>query len=86
MRAILWLVLGLGVVWGSYWFVGSNVVENAAIDWFAHAADQGIAATEDGISVAGFPNRFDMTVTNPHLADPATGWGWTVCRSRSYSG
>lgn len=78
MRAILWLVLGLGVVWGSYWFVGSNAVENAAIDWFAHAADQGIAATEDGISVAGFPNRFDMTVTNPHLADPATGWGWTA--------
>ncbi len=78
MRAILWLVLILGGVWGGYWFVGSNAVENAATDWFAQAATQGIEARQDGISVAGFPNRFDLTVTDPQLSDPATGWGWTA--------
>ena len=78
MRAILWLVLGLGVVWGGYWFAGSTALENAATDWFAQAATQGITARQDGISVAGFPNRFDLTVTKPELSDPATGWGWTA--------
>ena len=76
MRVILWVVLALGVLWGGYWFVGSHYVEQAAQDWFDRAGEQGITATQDGISVAGFPNRFDLTVTKPHLADPATGWGW----------
>jgi len=76
MRVIVWVVLALGVAWGGYWFVGANVVENAAQNWFDKAADQGIDATQQGISVAGFPNRFDLTVTQPHLMDRATGWGW----------
>ncbi|MBC7477465.1 MAG: DUF2125 domain-containing protein [Pseudorhodobacter sp.] len=76
MRVILWVVLALGIAWAGYWFVGSNAVENAAQNWFDHAADQGIDATQQGISVAGFPNRFDLTVTQPHLMNPATGVGW----------
>ena len=38
MRVILWVVLALGVLWGGYWFVGSNAVEKAAVDGFASAA------------------------------------------------
>lgn len=76
MRGILWVVLAVGILWAGYWFVGSNAVERAATDWFAKAAAQGIEATQDGISVAGFPNRFDLTVTQPQLLARATGWGW----------
>ena len=76
MRAILWIGLALGVLWGGYWFVGSTVVERAVNQWFASETAQGLTATQEGISVAGFPNRFDLTITKPHLADPATGWGW----------
>ena len=78
MRAILWLVLGLGVLWGGYWFAGAATMDNAATDWFAQAGAQGITARQDGIAVAGFPNRFDLTVTKPELSDPATGWGWSA--------
>ena len=45
-------------------------------DWFAGAAGQGIEASHTGISVSGFANRFDLTVTQPHLTDKDTGWGW----------
>lgn len=76
MRAILWVVLGLGVVWSGYWVAGARMIDGGVTEWFANASTQGIEAAQDGISVSGFANRFDLTVTNPRLRDPATGWGW----------
>lgn len=35
-----------------------------------------MVANHDGISVAGFPSRFDLTVSGVSLADPAAGIGW----------
>ena len=76
MRAILWVTLVLAVLWGGYWFTGSRAVDAGVTAWFAGAAEQGIAAEQTDISVSGFPNRFDLTVTEPHVTDIATGWGW----------
>lgn len=76
MRFILWVALILGVIWGGYWFVGSRSIEQAVTAWFEDSAAQGIEASQEGIEVQGFPNRFDLTVTKPRLADPATGIGW----------
>ena len=76
MRVILWVVLGLGVLWAGYWVAGSRAVAGGVTQWFAQAGDQGIEASQSGVAVGGFPNRFDLTVTDPHLRDPATGWGW----------
>ena len=76
MRVILWVTLAFGLLWAGYWVVGSRAVAGGAATWFAGAADQGITASQSGISVSGFPNRFDLTVTAPHLSDPASGWGW----------
>jgi hypothetical protein len=76
MRLIIWTCLALGVLWGGYWFVGSTAVERGVAQWFTDQAALGLTATQSDISVSGFPNRFDLTVTDPHLADPTTGWGW----------
>ena len=76
MRFILWLGLALGVLWGGYWFVGSAAIESGANQWFANNVAQGLVAENAGISVSGFPSRFDLTVTKPRLADPVSGWGW----------
>jgi hypothetical protein len=76
MRLILWATLVLGVLWGGYWVAGSRAIEGGVAAWFAQAESQGIQASQSGISVSGFANRFDLTVTEPHLSDPATGWGW----------
>jgi hypothetical protein len=35
-------------------------------------------AENSELSVSGFPNRFDLTVTDLRLANPATGYGWTA--------
>ena len=78
MRFILWFVLGLGVVWGSYWFVGARIVRQDAEGWFADQRAAGMVAETSSITVAGFADRFDTTLNDIHLADPASGWGWSA--------
>jgi hypothetical protein len=76
MRLILWACLGLGLLWAGYWYVGSRQVKLGVEGWFAQQQAAGLVAENRGIAVAGFADRFDLTVTEPHLADPESGWGW----------
>jgi hypothetical protein len=76
MRFLLWFVLVLGVLWAGYWFVGARAVRQGAEAAFAQARTDGLVAETSGLSVAGFADRFDLTVNDVHLADPVSGWGW----------
>ena len=78
MRALLWGILAIAGLWSGYWWVGSTAVEKSVVDWFAAQNAQSLRASNDGIGVQGFPNRFDLTVTAPNLSDPARGLGWTA--------
>lgn len=76
MRKLLFLLIALAVLWSGYWFVGSNTVRDGVNRWFADAGAQGLVAENTGVTVAGFPNRFDLTIDGLKLADPATGAAW----------
>lgn len=76
MRALLWVVVTAAVLWAGYWFVGARGVEHGAARAFAEATAQGLQAQNAGLRVAGFPNRFDLTVTGPAVLDPVSGFGW----------
>ena len=76
MRWMIGVVCGLAVLWGGYWFVGSTALERATAQWFADQPAQGREASYSSLAVDGFPSRFDMTITDVHLADPASGFGW----------
>ena len=79
MRALLVVVLVAAALWGGYWFVGSRAVEQSVQGWFAaQDGDAGLEASEAGVTVAGFPNRFDLTVTEPRIMDTVEGIGWTA--------
>ena len=78
MRKLLFLMVVLVALWSGYWFVGSNAVREGVNGFFADAATQGLVAENTGVTVAGFPNRFDLTVEGLHLADPASGAGWNA--------
>jgi len=78
MRALLWVVVAAAVTWGGYWFAGARALETAAQTWFRTQTDAGLVAEHSALSVRGFPNRFDLTVTDLRLANPATGYGWTA--------
>ena len=76
MRKLLFLLIAATALWSGYWFVGSNAVRDGVETWFADAARQGITAEKAGVTVAGFPNRFDLTIDEIRLADPVSGAGW----------
>lgn len=85
MRGLLVVVLALGTVWGGYWVVGSIALQTAAKKWFAAQNDSGIEATYAKLDVRGFPSRFDLTVTDLHLADPVTGFAWDAAFAQVFS-
>ena len=76
MRKLLFLLIALTALWSGYWFVGSNAVRDGVNGFFADAGAQGLVAENAGVTVAGFPNRFDLTVDGVKLSDPASGVGW----------
>lgn len=78
MRKLLFLLVAATALWAGYWFVGSNAVRDGVEGWFADTASQGLVAEKTGVTVAGFPNRFDLTIDGLRLADPASGTGWTA--------
>jgi hypothetical protein len=76
MRKLLFLLVALTVLWSAYWFVGSSFLRSAANDWIAAQAANGVTVETSSLSVAGFPNRFDLTAEGIRFADPASGIGW----------
>jgi hypothetical protein len=76
MRKLLFLLLIVTALWSGYWFVGSSAIRNGAETWFADQARAGVKAEKTGLSVAGFPNRFDLTVDGLQLADARSGISW----------
>lgn len=78
MRALLVAILVAAALWSGYWFVGSRALERSVEGWFADQAAQSVTATHQGVAVQGFPNRFDLTVTEPRLAGARTGLSWAA--------
>lgn len=76
MRKLLFLLIAVTALWSGYWFVGSNAVRDGVERFFAEAPRQGLVAEKAGVTVAGFPNRFDLTIDEVKLADPVSGAGW----------
>jgi len=78
MRTLLAIILMAAFGWGGYWMVGSSALEKSVAAWFEMRRAEGWQAEYAKLEVEGFPNRFDTTVTGLVLADPHTGWAWTM--------
>lgn len=76
MRGLIWAAAVLGIVWCGWWFIGARGAERAAAEVERQLAARGLDVSQGGVAVAGFPNRFDLTVTRPEVFDPARGIGW----------
>ncbi len=76
MRRLLGVVLVASLLWAGWWAFGAWGARTAFAGWFEARRSAGWVADYADLSVAGFPNRFDITLTQPRLADPATGWAW----------
>ncbi|WP_347312709.1 DUF2125 domain-containing protein [Defluviimonas sp. SAOS-178_SWC] len=75
MRIVLWLVAAFAAIYGGYWVVGSRALMAGAEATLAEMRAAGLA-DYGTISLAGFPSRFDVTLTEPELTsvDGAVAW------------
>jgi hypothetical protein len=79
----LGLVAALALAgWSGWWWVASTAQQAAVDGWLAERRAAGWAADASSVSVAGYPNRLDLTLTGLTLADPAAGWAWDVPRTQ----
>lgn len=76
MKRLLILVIVAATLWSAYWFIGAVGVQRGFTAWIEDRRAAGWVAETSDLSVRGFPNRFDTTLTDLTLADPATGWAW----------
>ena len=78
MRRFLVVVIVAALGWGGYWFIGARAVETGLSIWIDQRRAEGWAADYTALNTSGFPNRFDTTFTDLHLADPQTGLAWAA--------
>ena len=78
MKRLLLVILVAALGWSGFWFIGAQSLRNNISLWFENRQDTGWIAIYRAVSVRGFPNRFDTNFTNLELADPSTGWAWSV--------
>lgn len=78
MKRLLLLIIVSATLWSGYWLYGSSTTRSAFEDWFADRRAEGWVADHAALEVQGFPNRFDVTLSDIALADPGTGWAWTA--------
>lgn len=78
MRALLGLVVLAFLGWSGWWWVASGAARTGTETALGGLRAQGWDAAHAGLSVAGYPNRIDLTATEPRLALPGAGWGWAA--------
>jgi len=78
MRIIAGLIIAALIGWCGWWFIGSSAQKDAWINWFNDRQTAGWVAENSDITVRGFPNRFDTTISEFELADTTSGWAWSA--------
>lgn len=78
MGRLIVLVLMVAGVWMGLWAVGSVLYEKELRGWIETRRSEGWAADVGALKVAGFPSRFDTTLTDVSMADPQTGVAWSA--------
>ncbi len=68
------LVLAGGAAW---WMIAARAHEKGFEAWLDARRAEGWQA-EAEVSIAGFPNRLDLTLRDVALADPQSGWAWSA--------
>jgi hypothetical protein len=78
MRALFFVVTVLAALYGGYWFVGSSQLETRAEAALDDLRAQGWQVSYDSLDTAGFPSRFDTTVTELFLLSPDGRFAWAA--------
>jgi hypothetical protein len=78
MRLLLGFATTIALLWSGYWYVGSSAKENVITNWISDRKSDGWTFQMADLSVRGFPNRFDTTLTDFTIATPDSRFSWAA--------
>jgi hypothetical protein len=78
IRRVGTVLLSLAILGSVAWLVWAMVTERAVRDWLDARAAEGWLVNYADLSVSGYPFDFRTRFTSLELADPDTGWLWTL--------
>ncbi|MFA8384963.1 MAG: DUF2125 domain-containing protein [Pelagibaca sp.] len=76
MKRLLVAVILAILAYSAWWFYAAHDLRSSVADWFAGQRAAGLQADYADLTVLGFPNRTDLTITEPALAAADSGFGW----------
>lgn len=72
MRALTIVVLVVSGLWFGYWVIASRGLDTGVTGWLQDLQADGAAVQWSDLSVQGFPNRFDLTISDPVIGSADT--------------
>lgn len=76
MKRLLLAITVAALAYSGWWAYAAQSLRSDVEDWFADQRAAGWEATYSDIAVRGFPNRTDLTLTDPVLRAPDGSIGW----------
>lgn len=76
MKRLLVVIIVAALAYGGWWFYAAHTMRTETADWFADQRAAGWEADYADLTVRGFPNRTDLTITGPILTTPDGSLGW----------
>jgi hypothetical protein len=71
-------ILAIFGIWMVWWAIGQLSHQKGLEAWIEARRAEGWVADVAELDTVGFPSRFDTTLTEVNLADPATGVAWAA--------
>lgn len=76
MKRLLAGIIVATLAYSGWWFYAAGSLRSEVETWFADQRAKGWQADYADIKVRGFPNRTDLTLTDPVLTSPDRELGW----------
>lgn len=77
MRALLIAAIVAVAGWSAWWWFAASAQKFAWRTWLEDRQAAGWVAETSDISVRGYPNRIDTTLSDVRIANPKAGWAWS---------
>jgi len=76
VKRLLVVIIVAALAYGGWWFYAAHALRTETAAWFADQRVKGWQADYADLTVRGFPNRTDLTITEPVLISPDGSLGW----------
>lgn len=72
------MVFLVGLLGFGGWMIWAKTTERVVTEWLNARTNEGWYVNYDSVEVTGFPTEFRTELASLELADPETGWLWTL--------